>query len=81
MEKSKFDDIVDRIALAVLVDSRIVIDKNGMRSALQHDLSYNGDRPLSDEEIDFLVTGEDLDGSSELEKLYKNVCSELEEYF
>jgi len=81
MEKSKLDMTIDRIALAVLADSRIPIDRHGMSVALQHDLAVNGDRPLSDEDIEFLVMGEDLDGTSELEQLYKNVCSEIQSYF
>lgn len=75
------DEMVDMLADAMLVDSSVVIDKHGMRMALIHDLNANGQRPLSKEDVEFLVMGENLDGTSDLEQQFPNVLDELASYF
>lgn len=74
-------DAVDAIAEILLGDSRISIDKRAMTWALDRDLVSNGIRRLTEEEIEILCLGEDLDGSSELEKLYPHTISEISKYF
>lgn len=80
-ESLNIHEMVDLIAEAMKADNRIDIDSLSMTNALDSDLCHNGLRRLTEEEIEELVMGEDLDGSSELEKLYPNVVKELEKYF
>ena len=74
-------EMVDLIAEAMLGDSRISIDKFSMTDALDSDLSANGCRRLSEEEIEQLVMGEDADGTSELERAYPHTLEEIQKYF
>ena len=73
--------MVDAIADALFGDVRITIDKFKMTDALDKDLGLNGVRRLTLEEIDELCMGEDLGGSTLMERLYPHVCKEIQSYF
>ena len=76
-------EMVDAIALAMLGDSRVVIDKFKMTDALDRDLGLNGIRRLNQQEIDLFVMGEEETGEvpEHLIGLYPNVHAQLASYF